>query len=90
MKVLFYRYGSICEPFLLTAWEELGAEVTELTCEVSNKNIEPSEVVQAVSRTLMDGNISLVFSVNFFPTVSDVCNIFHIPYAGWTVDAPVM
>ena len=90
MKVLFYRYGSICEPFLLAAWEELGAEVTELTCEVSNKNIEPSEVVQTVSRTLMDGNFSLVFSVNFFPTVSDVCNIFHIPYAGWTVDAPVM
>lgn len=90
MKILFYRYGSICEPFLLAAWEELGAEVTELTCEVRNKNIEPSEVVQTVSRTLMDGNFSLVFSVNFFPTVSDVCNIFHIPYAGWTVDAPVM
>lgn len=90
MKVLFYRYGSICEPFILTAFQELGIEVTELTYEITDKSIKASEVVQYVSQALLDGNYALVFSINFFPVVSDVCNIFHIPYAGWTVDSPVM
>ena len=90
MKLLFYRYGSICEPFLLRAWNELGAQVTELSDEIYQKNRKTSEVVESVSRTLLEGQYDLVFSVNFFPTVSDVCNIFHIPYAGWTVDSPVM
>lgn len=90
MKLLFYRYGSICEPYLLSAFRELGVGVTELSDEVYHKDRKPSEVVQSVSQTLLNGNYDLVFSVNFFPTVSDVCNIFHIPYAGWTVDSPVM
>lgn len=90
MKLLFYRYGSICEPYLLTAFHELGVTVTELSDEIYHKNRKPSEVVQSVSQTLLDGNFDIVFSINFFPAVSDVCNIFHIPYAGWTVDSPVM
>ena len=32
----------------------------------------------------------VVFTINFFPIISDVCNIFKIPYICWTVDSPVM
>ena len=49
MKLLFYRYGSICEPFILDALAQLGIKVTELTPEMSNKNMLPSEVVAAVN-----------------------------------------
>lgn len=90
MKALFYRYGSICEPFILKAFENLGIVVTELDKEISDKSIQPSDCVKLVSSALMNGNYDFVFSVNFFPTVSDVCNIFRIPYIGWTVDSPVM
>lgn len=90
MKVLFYRYESICEPFILKAFEKLGIAVTELDNEISDKSMQPSDCVKLVSSALMNGNYDFVFSVNFFPTVSDVCNIFHIPYIGWTVDSPVM
>lgn len=90
MKALFYRYGSICEPFILKAFETLGITVTELDKEISDKSIQPSDCVKLVSSALMNGNYDFVFSVNFFPTVSDVCNIFRIPYIGWTVDSPVM
>lgn len=90
MKLLFYRYGSICEPFLLKAFQELGIEVTEVNYETQNKNMSAAERINLLGQILMNGNYHLVFSINFFPTVSDVCNIFHIPYAGWTVDCPVM
>lgn len=90
MKVLFYRYGSICEPFILRAFETLGITITELDKEISDKTLQPSDCVKLVSNALMSNNYDFVFSVNFFPTVSDVCNILHIPYIGWTVDSPVM
>ena len=50
MKLLFYRYGSICEPFLLSAFHELGMEVTELSSEMYNKNMKPGETAEQVSR----------------------------------------
>ena len=90
MKLLFYRYGSICEPFLLSAFSELGIEVTEVNYEITNKSLSPSECIRCVSQILLEGNYSLVFSINFFPSLSDTCNIFHIPYAGWSVDSPVL
>lgn len=90
MKVLFYRYGSICEPFILSAFSQLGLDVSELSPEMENKQCKPSEIIEILSSVLLAKQYDLVFSVNFFPTVSDVCNIFHIPYAGWTVDSPVL
>lgn len=37
MKILFYRYGSICEPDILEAAQELGHTVTIIDEEISNK-----------------------------------------------------
>lgn len=90
MRVLFYRYGSICEPFILSAFSELGIEVQECSPEMTDKHLMPSKIIQIVKKALLEKHYDLVFSINFFPSVSDVCNIFHLPYAGWTVDAPVM
>ena len=90
MKVLFYRYGSICEPFLLHAFEVLGLQVAQIDVEISDKKLPASECVRLVSEELLRQSHDFVFTVNFFPAVSDVCNVFHIPYIGWTVDSPVM
>ena len=90
MKLLFYRYGSICEPFLLSAFAEFGIEVTEIDYEITNKSLSPGECVRLVSQVLLEGSYNLVFSINFFPSLSDACNIFRIPYVGWAVDSPVM
>ena len=90
MKLLFYRYGSICEPFLLSAFRTLGFSVHECSYEMTDKSLLPSECVRLLSEELDRDAYQFVFSINFFPAVSDVCNIFHIPYIGWTVDCPVM
>lgn len=90
MRVLFYRYGSICEPFILSAFLQLGINITEISLEIENKHCKPSNVIEHLSPVLFAKQYDLVFSINFFPTVSDICNIFHIPYVGWTVDSPVL
>ncbi len=90
MKVLFYRYGSICEPDIIEAFEELGLTVAQFTEEVTNKALTAKDCIMILSNYLLDHPSDFVFSINFFPAVSEVCNIFHIPYLCWTVDSPVM
>ncbi len=90
MKVLFYRYGSICEPDILSCMEEFGLEIEEYNREMTEKNDSPSVSVRKLSEFLTDHPVDFIFSINFFPFVSDVCNIYHIRYLAWTVDSPVM
>lgn len=90
MKLLFYRYGSICEPDIIQGFQELGLEISEMTEEIRRKDLLPSECMKLVSNYLLEHPVDFVFSINFFPTVADVCRIFGLPYLCWIVDSPVM
>ena len=41
MKLLFYRYGNICEPDIIEAFQELGFGVEKITTEITNKAVSP-------------------------------------------------
>ena len=41
MNILFYRYGSICEPDLIDAFKSLQITVIEEDTEIYQKSIEP-------------------------------------------------
>lgn len=90
MDILFYRYNSICEPDVIRVMERLGHTATEITEEMTNKELGPKGQMDLVSEALKKKAYHFVFSINFFPVVSEVCNIFHVPYACWIVDSPVM
>ena len=90
MKLLFYRYGSICEPDIIAGFEELGLSVCQITKEMREKNLAPSACINLVSNYLMEHPVDFVFSINFFPAVAEVCHIFRLPYLCWIVDSPVM
>lgn len=90
MNILFYRYGSICEPDVIKGFEELGHTVSQITEEITNKNFLFGDCARIVGQFLMDHPQDCVFTLNFFPIISDVCNIFKIPYICWSVDSPVM
>ena len=61
----------------------------EITIEIYNKNFTPSDGVSLLSDTLFLHTYDFVFSINFYPFISEVCNIFKIRYLCWTVDSPV-
>ncbi len=90
MRILFYRYGSICEPDLLETFQKFGYEVHTIELEITNKEVSPQETISVVSDALLAKEYQAVFSINYFPVLSSVCNIFHIRYISWTVDSPVM
>ena len=86
MNILFYRYGSICEPDIIASFKHLGFNITEDTREVYNKQLLPSDCIKGLNELLKQDTYSFIFSINFFPSVSDVCNIWGIPYLCLIVD----
>lgn len=89
MKIVFYRYGSICEPDMIEAFQQVGLEVVEETTEITNKNISPAMQLKLVEELIKREQPLFVFSINFFPVIADVCHIYQTRYLCWTVDSPV-
>lgn len=95
MKILIYRYGSIYEPAVIGAFTKLGLTCDELDKEVTNKEISQSERVDLVSKAVlsnMDAGTPylFVFSINFYPDISALCQRLRIKYVCWSVDCPVL
>ena len=94
LKILFYRYNSIYEPDCLEAFKKFGIDVVEERTEVSKKGIDPGDVVQIVADHILRQNelndpFLFVFSINFYPAISDICEKLNTIYACWSVDCPV-
>lgn len=90
MTILFYRYGNICEPDLINAFQSLGITVDEETSEMSDKHLPPSKCVELVSQHVERNRPLFVFSINFFPAIAEVCHLYKVLYLCWTVDCPVL
>ncbi|MCM1111987.1 MAG: glycosyltransferase [Muribaculum sp.] len=89
MKILVYRYGSICEPDVISAFQKLGLTVLEENAEITDKQLSSADRVRLVERTLQEQHPLFVFSINFYPAIAEICHIYKTRYLCWTVDAPV-
>lgn len=90
MRILFYRYGNICEPDIISGFQELGNDVVEITVEITQKHFLPADGIRLLEKELLAHSYDFIFSINFYPFISEVCNIFQIRYICWSVDCPVM
>ena len=90
MKILFYRYGSICEPDIIASFKSFGVTVIEETTEIYNKKLPASERADHVNKHILEHSPVFVFSINFFPVIAEICHIHKIIYLCWSVDCPVM
>ncbi|MBQ7565201.1 MAG: glycosyltransferase [Lachnospiraceae bacterium] len=89
MTILFYRYNSICEEDLITAFQSMGLSVVEIREEITNKEILSSERVGLVDKEINTYHPLFVFSINFFPEIAELCSIHGVFYLCLTVDSPV-
>lgn len=90
MNVLLYRYGSICEPDMIAAFQKLNLQVIEVDEEITNKTLTAKDQVALVAKYLDKYHPVFVFSINFFPAIAEVCHIYHVKYVCWSVDSPVL
>lgn len=89
MEVLFYRYNSICEIAYINALRAYGIDVIEDTTQITNKSLSATDMLYDVEKQLKSHSFMFVISINYFPVLSSVCNIYHIPYVSVVVDSPL-
>ena len=89
MKIIFYRYGSICEPGVLNAFHALGHDVYEIKEEIKDKTIGPAQCARLLDNVLKKYHADLIFTINYYPVISEVCRIYNILYYSLIVDSPV-
>lgn len=89
MKIVFYRYNSICEPGYMEAFSSLGIEVVEETSEMYCKSISGDERIERIATLILQNRPMFVFSINFFPYISEICQRLNVMYMCVSVDCPV-
>ncbi len=89
MNILVYRYGSICEPDVIQAFQSLGLTVLEETTEITTKKLSSADRLKLVEAVLEKEQLLFVFSINFYPVLAEICHIYKTRYLCWTVDSPV-
>ena len=94
MKILFYRYGNICEPDIKEIFERFGLEVAEAAREIGDKHMTAAEKVRYLADVFVEssshGRIDFVFSIDFYPFISEFCERIRLRYVCWSVDCPVL
>lgn len=88
MNILFCRWNSICERGITNAFERLKIPMIYLDRRFTHVDYDNSYVEELSNILMNNHDISAVFSVNFIPVISRVCNLFKITYFCWIVDSP--
>ena len=88
MNIIFYRYNSICEPDYIEAFKKIGINVIE-DKDGSNFQIDVQEKIMNLGEIIAREKPMFVFSINFFPLVSRVCDRIGVKYLTETVYCPV-
>lgn len=87
MKALFCRWNGCAEKGILHAFERLGVTVQSIFYNFETADYS-DECLELLNRELGQTHYDFVFSHNYIPIVSRVCNIYRIPYISWVMDSP--
>lgn len=87
LTILFCKWTSICETGIDHGLQQLGHHVDYMTRLFESVDYDKGYLEELAAR-LQSKHYDCVFTVNFIPIVSRVCNIFKIPYISQTVDNP--
>lgn len=87
LNILFCKWKSICEDGIDHGFQQLGCNMDYMTRLFDNVDYDKG-YLKELADNLQRKHYDCVFTVNFIPIVSRVCNIFKVPYICWTVDNP--
>lgn len=87
MKVIFIDWKSFAKEDIKWALGQMGHQVIDFYHEDYDLRQSP-EFQEHFRKACQEANPQAVFSSNFFPLVSDLCEELQIPYLAWVYDCP--
>ncbi len=89
MNIVFFRYKNICEPDYIDAFKQLGINVVEVDLHSINASSLEGRA-NAVGEHIKTNIPMFVFTINFFPYISIVCEALKIQYVSVSVTCPML
>lgn len=87
-RILVYCWDSISEPMTIRAMKELGYGVLTFHKKMKDYHAD-AEFAQEFITFLHAEKPDMVFSYDYFPLLSMICQMNGIPYAAWIYDCPM-
>ena len=89
MKLLFLQWNSFGNDYILKAWEKAGFQCIIFDFPQKTEDTRGSEELAArLATTIIEKEIDVVFSLNYFVTVAIACKACRKKYISWTYDSP--
>ena len=89
MKLLYCDWNSFCRADVLQAFENLGHTYKLFSIKDIVKKIGLDQgKIADLCNAIRSSKADFVFSMNYFPMVSEACNRENVPYLSWIYDNP--
>lgn len=88
MTILFMEWNSIGNMDIKQTFENMGHSVLSCPFHIKTGRSD-TEWEETFAKTLQAIHPDFVFSFNYFPIISTVCNREQVPYYSWVYDSPL-
>ncbi|MGN0346142.1 MAG: glycosyltransferase [Lachnospiraceae bacterium] len=89
MKVLFLKWDSFGNPYIIAEFQRIGAQVICFDFPHKTEDTRGSEeLASAIAKKILETNVDFVFSFNYFATAAIACKACRVKYISWTYDSP--
>lgn len=89
MYILYIDYGMFGKADIIQAFKNLGHDVD--VTDIPVRFEEKSSIIQIeLDKYISGSQYDIVFTSNYYPVVSEICNRRGIKYISWTYDSPLV
>ena len=87
-NILIYCWNAVSEPMTIEGMKSVGYQVAKMYGTMNDYHAD-AEFAQRFMARLHEVKPDIVFSYDYFPLISMICEMNQVPYAAWIYDCPM-
>lgn len=88
MKIIVYRWGALGDQAYMESMQAAGMECIEFSAKMDDYHAD-GNFARDMLEVIHASGAEAVFSYDYFPLISMLCDMNHIPYVSWIYDCPM-
>lgn len=88
MRVLIYHWGALGDNAFVESMRSIGMECILFSRKMEDYHAD-GEYAKEMLSLIHEKRVEAVFSYDYFPLISMLCDMNHIPYVSWIYDCPM-
>lgn len=91
MKILMLEWDSFGQEYITEAFRQMDCDVENYPWPFGTEEMRENDTLcMGLVHRIKEGDISFVFSLNFFPVAAKACHMCGTRYVSWVYDAPYL